>query len=78
MEFARYVQLATVSPDGFPSVRTIVWREWLDKKYFISSTDARSKKMEDVKHQPVAEVSEAPICLFFSIVHHSEFHVCFV
>ncbi|MFN3926501.1 MAG: Npun_F5749 family FMN-dependent PPOX-type flavoprotein [Pseudanabaenaceae cyanobacterium] len=58
---ARYLQLATVTPDGFPANRTIVFRDFLqdtDTLKFI--TDKRSQKVLHIQHQPYGE-----ICWYF-------------
>ncbi len=59
---SRYVQLATVSPDGMPHNRTIVFRGFLrdtDTLKFV--TDNRSKKAEDIKNNAKGE-----LCWYFS------------
>lgn len=54
---ARYVQLATVRPDGKPANRTIVFRGFLeetDQLKFV--TDDRSEKPQQIEHCPWGEV----------------------
>ena len=54
---SRYVQLATVRPDGSPANRTIVFRSFLheqDDLQFV--TDRRSEKFEQICHQALGEV----------------------
>lgn len=55
---SRYVQLATVRPDGRPANRTIVYRGQLegDSDVLTFVTDARSKKIGDIAHSPWGEV----------------------
>lgn len=55
--YARYLQLATVRPDGRPANRTVVFRGFLedsDRLQFV--TDARSEKAEQIDRQPWGEV----------------------
>jgi pyridoxamine 5'-phosphate oxidase len=61
LPYARYVQLATVRPDGKPANRTIVFRGFLDgtdQLKFV--TDDRSEKPEQIEHCPWGE-----ICWYF-------------
>jgi PPOX class probable FMN-dependent enzyme len=54
--YARYLQLATVRPDGSPANRTVVFRSFLeetDQLQFV--TDARSEKVADIAHHPWGE-----------------------
>mmetsp|Transcript_13024 Transcript_13024/g.19647 ORF Transcript_13024/g.19647 Transcript_13024/m.19647 type:complete len:252 (+) Transcript_13024:83-838(+) len=59
-----YVQLATVSEDGLPTCRTVVFRGFLhhDTSLFGASssmqfiTDSRSNKVAHLKHHPAGEV----------------------
>lgn len=54
---ARYVQLATVRPDGRPANRTVVFRGWWEETNqlrFVS--DRRSEKTHQIQQQPWAEV----------------------
>jgi PPOX class probable FMN-dependent enzyme len=54
---ARYIQLATVRPDGTPANRTVVFRGFLagqDDLQFI--TDRRSEKIAQIRHQALGEV----------------------
>ncbi len=55
--YARYLQLATVRPDGKPANRTVVFRGFRDdtnQLKFIA--DDRSEKVEQVEHSAWAEV----------------------
>lgn len=57
LPYARYVQLATVRPDGKPANRTLVFRGFLedtDQLKFV--TDDRSEKPQQIAHCPWAEV----------------------
>ncbi|MBF2036678.1 MAG: pyridoxamine 5'-phosphate oxidase family protein [Leptolyngbyaceae cyanobacterium T60_A2020_046] len=59
---SRYVQLATVDADGWPTVRTVVFRGFLedcDRLLFV--TDTRSKKAQHFQRRPQAEV-----CWYFT------------
>eukprot|EP00164_Ancoracysta_twista_P018928 GFYU01033048.1.p1 GENE.GFYU01033048.1~~GFYU01033048.1.p1 ORF type:complete len:247 (-),score=59.78 GFYU01033048.1:107-847(-) len=69
--FSKFVQLATVSTDGFPRVRTVVFRGFFDSfilgqqnksDTMVICTDLRSTKVEEVKSQSAAEV-----CWYFPI-----------
>lgn len=55
---SRYVQLATVRPDGRPANRTIVYRGQLegDSDVLTFVTDSRSRKIEEIAHSPWGEV----------------------
>lgn len=54
--YARYLQLATVRPDGRPANRTVVFRGFLkDADCLQMVTDARSNKVAQVAAQPWAE-----------------------
>jgi pyridoxamine 5'-phosphate oxidase len=54
---ARYVQLATVYPDGKPANRTIVFRGFLDETDQLKFvTDDRSQKPQQIEHCPWGEV----------------------
>lgn len=60
---ARYFQLATISPEGYPTNRTVVFRGFLDDQQnrLQIITDARSAKIKHLEHQPLAE-----ICWYFT------------
>jgi pyridoxamine 5'-phosphate oxidase len=60
---SRYFQLATVTPEGNPSNRTVVFRGFLDDEQNALKiiTDLRSAKIEDIRHQAVGE-----ICWYFT------------
>jgi pyridoxamine 5'-phosphate oxidase len=53
---ARWVQLATVAPDGTPRVRTLVFRGWADAAAFDLLTDGRSAKPAELRQQPAVEL----------------------
>lgn len=55
--YARYVQLATVRPDGKPANRTIVFRGFLEPTNQLKFiTDDRSDKVHQIAEQPWGEV----------------------
>ncbi|MEH2076626.1 MAG: Npun_F5749 family FMN-dependent PPOX-type flavoprotein [Nostoc sp.] len=55
--YARYLQLATVQPNGRPANRTLVFRGFLeDTNQLKFITDNRSAKAEQIQQQPWAEV----------------------
>eukprot|EP00899_Mesostigma_viride_P014946 jgi/Mesvir1/23452/Mv22301-RA.1 len=57
---SRYVQLATVRPDGRPANRTVVFRGFLEhqSKHLLQfCTDTRSQKITDLAHNSCAEVA---------------------
>ncbi len=60
---SRYFQIATVRADGRPANRTVVFRGFLDDEtnqlQFV--TDLRSDKIDQIHHQPWAEV-----CWYFT------------
>lgn len=53
---ARWVQLATVAPDGTPRVRTLVFRGWAGPASLDLLTDGRSAKAVELAHQPSVEL----------------------
>ena len=60
--FSRYFQLATITPEGYPANRTVVFRGFLENSDCLKIiTDSRSAKIADIKSQPQAE-----ICWYFS------------
>ena len=61
--YSRYFQLATVTPDGYPANRTVVFRGFLEDEQnrLKTITDSRSAKIHDIEHQPLAE-----ICWYFT------------
>lgn len=60
--FSRYIQLATVTKDGNPSNRTVVFRGFLENSNIIQIiTDTRSEKYSHLKINPLGE-----ICWYFS------------
>ena len=60
--FSRYFQLATISEEGFPTNRTVVFRGFLDNSNCLQIvTDKRSEKVNHLKHNPQAE-----ICWYFA------------
>jgi pyridoxamine 5'-phosphate oxidase len=60
---SRYFQLATVTTEGYPTNRTVVFRGFLaDKQNSLKMiTDARSAKIQDIQQQPQGE-----ICWYFT------------
>lgn len=57
LPYARYLQLATVCPDGKPANRTVVFRGFLDETNQLKFvTDLRSEKPEQIAYNPWAEV----------------------
>ncbi|KAK6142651.1 hypothetical protein DH2020_022999 [Rehmannia glutinosa] len=57
-----YFQLATISPNSRPSNRTVVFRGFQDESdRILINTDTRSRKIDDLKHCPFAE-----ICWYFT------------
>ncbi|NJL00415.1 MAG: pyridoxamine 5'-phosphate oxidase [Spirulinaceae cyanobacterium RM2_2_10] len=59
---ARYLQLATVTPEGYPANRTVVFRGFRDETNQLRIvTDARSGKIAQLLQQPWGE-----ICWYFS------------
>lgn len=60
--YSRYFQLATVTPDGYPANRTVVFRGWLpDTNILTLVTDRRSGKVNDLAAHPWAEA-----CWYFT------------
>ena len=57
----RWIQLANVSENNQPRVRTVVFRGWLDNSTMLIYTDKRSEKYEDLKNNDNIEV----LWLFF-------------
>jgi pyridoxamine 5'-phosphate oxidase len=53
---ARWLQLATVAPDGTPRVRTLVFRGWADDAALDLFTDGRSAKPAELRQQPAVEL----------------------
>lgn len=60
---ARYFQLATVTPEGYPANRTVVFRGFLNDQHNILKiiTDLRSQKVQDLQYQ-----SNAEVCWYFT------------
>jgi pyridoxamine 5'-phosphate oxidase len=57
LAYARYLQLATVRPDGRPANRTIVFRGFLDQTNHLKFvTDRRSEKASQIPLQDWGEV----------------------
>lgn len=55
--YSRYLQLATVTPDGLPACRTVVFRGFREGTNQLQViTDRRSQKIQHIAHQPKAEV----------------------
>ncbi|MGI0480660.1 Npun_F5749 family FMN-dependent PPOX-type flavoprotein [Geminocystis sp. CENA526] len=60
--FSRYFALATVTKDGFPANRMVVFRGFLeDSNKLEIITDVRSQKIEDLTHNCYGE-----ICWYFA------------
>lgn len=56
LAYARYLQLATVRPDGRPANRTVVFRGFLDNSDQLKFvTDRRSDKIDQIADRPWAE-----------------------
>lgn len=53
---ARWLQLATVAPDGTPRVRTLVFRGWAEPAALDLLTDGRSAKPQELALQPAVEL----------------------
>ncbi len=59
---SRYLQLATVTPQGYPANRTVVFRGFLDRSDRLKIiTDLRSEKIIHLQHQSCAEA-----CWYFT------------
>ncbi len=59
---SRYLQLATITPEGLPANRTVVFRGfWSDTDWLQFVTDSRSEKIIHIRHQPLAEA-----CWYFA------------
>ena len=58
---SRFVQLATVSSDNKPRVRTLVCREITSDHIIVVATDLRSDKFNDLKHCHYGE-----LCWYFT------------
>ena len=60
---SRYFQLATVTSEGYPANRTVVFRGFLDDELnrLKIITDSRSAKIQDIEHQATAEA-----CWYFT------------
>ena len=59
---SRYLQLATVTPLGYPANRTVVFRGFLDNSNCLKFvTDRRSEKIDQIQYQPQAEA-----CWYFT------------
>ena len=52
----RWIQLATVSEENEPRLRTVVFRGWHKDSSMIIFTDRRSEKIEHLKYNPNAEI----------------------
>lgn len=60
--FSKYIQLATVTKEGNPSNRTVVFRGFLENSNIIQIiTDTRSEKYSHLQNNPIGE-----ICWYFS------------
>lgn len=59
---SRYLQLATVTPEGYPANRTVVFRGFLDFQDSLKFiTDLRSDKIAHIQHQ-----SRSEACWYFT------------
>lgn len=59
---SRYFQLATITTDGLPANRTVVFRGFLENTNKLKIiTDIRSQKCQEIYHQATAEA-----CWYFS------------
>lgn len=68
---SRFLQLATVTVEGDPAVRTVVFRGWHDDPEesnksigLLTTTDIRSQKVSELRHHPFAE-----LCWYFTVRH---------
>ncbi|XP_052201264.1 pyridoxine/pyridoxamine 5'-phosphate oxidase 2 isoform X2 [Diospyros lotus] len=62
LKHSSFFQLATIGSNGRPSNRTVVFRGFLENTEKIQiNTDSRSRKIDDLKHCPYAE-----ICWYFT------------
>ena len=60
--YSRYLQLATVTPQGYPANRTVVFRGFLGNSNCLKFiTDRRSEKIDQIQYQPQAEA-----CWYFT------------
>ncbi|WP_342596990.1 Npun_F5749 family FMN-dependent PPOX-type flavoprotein [Cyanobacterium aponinum UTEX 3222] len=60
--FSKYIQLATITKEGYPANRTVVFRGFLENSNVIQIiTDTRSEKYSHLQTNPVAE-----ICWYFA------------
>ncbi len=60
--YSRYLQLATVNPQGLPTNRTVVFRGFLENSNQLQMiADLRSEKSTHIQHQPWGE-----ICWYFT------------
>jgi pyridoxamine 5'-phosphate oxidase len=57
----RFLQMATVDPQGYPRNRTVVFRGWQGECRLILATDSRSEKIHDLRACPYTE-----LCWYFS------------
>jgi pyridoxamine 5'-phosphate oxidase len=53
---SRWLQLATVAPDGTPRVRTLVFRGWAGPRTLDLLSDGRSAKAAELELQPAVEL----------------------
>ncbi|KAA8516196.1 hypothetical protein F0562_019375 [Nyssa sinensis] len=62
LKHASFFQLATIGSNGGPSNRTVVFRGFQENSdKILIHTDCRTRKIDDLKHCPVAE-----ICWYFT------------
>jgi len=58
LRHSKYIQVATVRPDGRPANRTVVFRGFLDDTNHLTFvTDSRSHKVKDLEANPWAEIA---------------------
>ena len=53
---SRFAQLATIDVEGRPTNRTLVFRRFTNENELVFTTDARSKKAEQLEETPWAEL----------------------
>jgi len=64
--YARYVQLATIRPDGRPANRTIVFRGFLQNTdQLMFTTDCRSEKAQQIQEASWGDINWGELCWYF-------------
>lgn len=61
LQHSRFVQVATIRPDGRPANRTMTFRFFLENHDLLFTTDARTEKVTQLAHDPWAE-----LCWYFT------------